>query len=58
MIADIISNKKLNQIVTELFIRVRKLNISTVFMTQFYFPVAKAVRQKGTHFFIMKILSK
>ena len=28
MIADMFSNKKLNSIVTELFIRVRKLNIS------------------------------
>ena len=33
MIDDTISNKKLNQIVTELFIRGRKLNISTVFIT-------------------------
>ena len=34
MIADIIKNKKLNSIVTELFIRGRKLNISLVFITQ------------------------
>ena len=34
MIADIIRNKKLNSIVTELFIRGRKLNISVVFITQ------------------------
>ena len=33
MIDDMISNKKLNQIVTELFIRGRKLNMSTVFIT-------------------------
>ena len=32
MIADILSNKKLNPIVTELFIRGRKLNISLVFI--------------------------
>ena len=32
MIADIIDNKKLNAIVTELFIRGRKLNISLVFI--------------------------
>ena len=37
IIADIISNKKLNPIVTELFIRGRKLNISIVFITQSYF---------------------
>ena len=36
MIADIIKNKKLNSIVTELFIRGRKLNISLVFITQSY----------------------
>ena len=34
MIADIIRNKKLNSIVTELCIRGRKLNISLVFITQ------------------------
>ena len=34
MIPDMISNKKLNPIVTELFIRTRKLNISLVFITQ------------------------
>ena len=36
MIADIIHNKKLSSIVTELFIRGRKLNISPVFITQSY----------------------
>ena len=41
MIADILSNKKLNSIVTELFIRGRKLNISLVFITQLYFKVSK-----------------
>ena len=39
MIADMLSNKKLNPIVTELFIRERKLNISLVFITQSYFTV-------------------
>ena len=37
MIADMIHNKNLNSIVTELFIRGRKLNISLVFITQSYF---------------------
>ena len=41
MNADAIGNKNLNQIVTELFIRRRKLNISTVFIIQFYFTVPK-----------------
>ena len=39
MIADMINNKKLNSIVTELFIRGRKLNISLIFITQPYFKV-------------------
>ena len=39
MIADILSNKKLNPIVAELFITVRKLNVSIAFITQFYFAV-------------------
>ena len=58
MIADMINNNKLNPIVTELFIRGRKLNISIVFITQSYFKVAKDVRLNSTHFFIMKILNK
>ena len=58
MIADVINNKKLNPIVTELFIRGRKLNISVVFITQSYFKVPKDVRLNSTHFFIMKILNK
>ena len=58
MIADMINNKKLNSIVTELFIRGRKLNISIAFITQSYFKVSSNVRLNSTHFFIMKILNK
>ena len=39
MIADMINNKKLNPIVTELFIRGRKLNISIAFIMQSYFKI-------------------
>ena len=41
MIADMLSNKKLNPVITELLIRGRKLSISLVFITQSYFPVPK-----------------
>ena len=58
MIADMIQNKKLNSVVTELFIRCRKLNISLVFISQSYFKVPKDVRNNSTHFFIMKIPNK
>ena len=58
MIADMINNNKLNPVVTELFIRGRKLNISIVFITQSYFKVPKEVRLISTHFFIMKIPNK
>ena len=58
MIADMINNKQLNSIVTDLFIGGRKLNISFVFMTQSYFKVPKDVRLTSTHFFIMKIPNK
>ena len=58
MIADLINNKKLNPIVTALFIRGRKLNISIAFITQSYFKVSKDVRLNSTHFFIMKIPNK
>ena len=58
MIADMIHSKKLNSIVTELFIRGRKLNISLVFITQSYFKVPKDVRLNTSHFFIAKIPNK
>ena len=53
-----INNKKLNPVVTELFIRGRKLNISTAFISQSYFKVPKEVRLNTTHVFIMKIQKK
>ena len=55
MIAYMINNKKLNSVITELFIRGRKLNISLVFITKSYFKVPKDVRLNSTHFFIIKI---
>ena len=58
MIAGMINNKKLNPIVTELFTRERKLNISIVFITQSYFKVPKDVRLNSTHVFILKIPNK
>ena len=53
-IADMINSKKLNPVVTDLFIRC----ISIVFITQTYFKVPKIVRLNSTHFFIMKIPNK
>ena len=58
MIADIINNTKLNSIITELFIRGRKLKIYLAFITQSYLKVPKDVRLNSTHFFIMKIPNK
>ena len=58
MIADLLSNKKLNPIVIELFITRRKINISLVFIAQSYFGVPKNVRLKSTHYFVMKIPNK
>ena len=43
VMADMIHNKKLNPVVTELFFRGRKLSISLVFITQSYFDVPKDV---------------
>ena len=54
MIADMIQNKKLNSMVTELFIRGRKLNVSLVFITQSYFKVPKDIRLNTTHFLSQK----
>ena len=53
-----LSNKTLNQIVTDLFIRVIKLIISFVFITKFYFSVPKKIRLNSTHYFIIKIPNK
>ena len=55
MIADILTNKKFQAIIKELFIRCRKLNISPVFITQSYFSVPKDVRSNSTHYLITKI---
>ena len=49
MIADIMTNKKFQAIIKELFIRCRKLYISLAFITQSYFPVPKDVRLNSTH---------
>ena len=58
MIADMIHNKKFSSVVTELFIRGRKVNISLVFITQSYFKVSKDIRLNTSHFFIAKFQIK
>ena len=58
MVAGIMTNKKFQAIIKELFIRCRKLNISLVFITQSYFSVPKEVRLNSMHYFIMKIHNK
>ena len=55
---DILSNKKLNPIVTELFLSGRKLNISLVFIMQSYFTVLKNIRLNSTQYFVMKTPDK
>ena len=54
IMTDMINKKMLNSVVTKLFVRCRKLNISLVFITQSYFKVPKGVRLNTTHFFIAK----
>ena len=58
MIADMLSYKKLNPMVTEVFCRRIKLNISIVFITQSYFVAPKIIGLNSTHYFIMKIPNK
>ena len=58
MIADIMTNKKFQSVIKELFIRCRKINIPLVFITQSYFSVPKDVRLNSTHYLIMKINNK
>ena len=54
MIAAILSNKKLNPVLTKSFIRRRKLDNSFVFITKYYFTASKNIRLIFTHYFIMK----
>ena len=58
MIVDMESNKKLSPIVTELFLRGRKLNISLVSISKSHFKVPKTIKLNATHYFIMKIPNK
>ena len=58
MIAHMLSDKNLNPIVTEMFIRRRKLNIYFSFITQSCFPVPKNITLNSTHYFVMKTLNK
>ena len=53
-----LDNKNFNPILSELFVRGRKLNISLAFITQSYFAIAKNIRLNSTHYFIMKIRNK
>ena len=53
-----LSSKKLNLIVTKLYTRGSKLNISLIFFTQSYFVVPKNIRSNSTHYFVMKIPNK
>ena len=55
MIVDIMTNRRFQAMIKELFIRRRKLNISLIFITQSYFSVPKDARLNTTHYFIMKI---
>ena len=55
LIADMLTNDKLNPIITELFIRGRRLNISIAFIPQSYFAVPKNIRLNSTLYFAMKI---
>ena len=57
IIFDMLNNKKLTLLLTELFIRGKKLKVSLVFITQSYFAESKNIRLNSTHF-IMKILNK
>ena len=58
MIADMESKKKLSPVVTELFLRGRKLNILLVFISDSYFKVPKTIRPNAMHYCIIKIPNK
>ena len=54
----LLSSKKLNLIVIELFIRGWKLSISLVFVAQSYFAVQKNIKLNSTFYLIMEIPNK
>ena len=58
IISHVISDKKAQQILKDLFIRCRKLNISICFLTQSYFSVPKDVRLNFTHHILFKLNNK
>ena len=58
MIANIMTNKKFQAIIKELFIRYRKSNISLLFITQSYFSAPKDVRLNSKHYLNIKINNK
>ena len=58
MNAGMLSNKNLNLIVTELFIRGRNLNLFLVFITRSYSAVPKNIRLNSTQYSILKIAIK
>ena len=58
MIAHVMSDKKAQQILKDVFIRCRKLNISLCFLTQLYFSVPKDVRLNCTHYILLKLNNK
>ena len=58
MIADIEYNKNFKRIIKELFYRARKINVSIVFITQYYFRALKDARLNSTHYILMKIHNK
>ena len=58
VLIDMINNKKLNPIVTEIYIRGCKIDISSIFISQSYFKVPKDVTLNNTQFIIMKIPNK
>ena len=55
MISHVMSDKKAQQILKDLFIRCRKLNISLCFLTQSYFSVPKSVRLNCIHYILFKL---
>ena len=58
MISHVMSNKKAQQVLKELFIKCRKVNISLSFLIQSYFSVPKDVRLNFTHYVIFKLSNK
>ena len=58
MISHVMSHRKAQQVLKELFTRCRKINVSLIFITQCYYSVPNTVILNCTHYILFKLNNK